>query len=78
PEEYERVLGVIKRQAADLARSVDALLFLARSDSDAPPPPTEPMDLREWLPALLAAQAARPRYGDLSFEPGTDGPLRAV
>lgn len=78
PEEYERVLGVVRRQAADLTRSVEALLFLARSDADAPPPPTEPIDLREWLPAFLATLAPRPRSGDVSFEPEPAGALRVA
>lgn len=77
PEEYERVLGVVRRQATELSRSVEALLFLARSDADAPPPPTEPIDLREWLPEFLGTLAARPRHGDIAFEPGPD-PLRVA
>jgi signal transduction histidine kinase len=76
PEEYERVLGVIRRQATELAQSVEALLFLARSDADAPPPPTEPIDLREWLPEFIANLAAHPRHADLAFQPETDAALR--
>jgi signal transduction histidine kinase len=77
-EEYERVLGVVRRQTADLTRSVEAMLFLARSDADAPLPPTEPIDLREWVPEFLATLAARPRYDDISFVPETTAPLRVA
>ncbi|MBN9520160.1 HAMP domain-containing protein [bacterium] len=69
PEEYERVLGVVRRQTADLTRCVEALLFLARSDADAPLPPAEPIDLRAWLPEFLATRTVLPRHGDVSFEP---------
>jgi signal transduction histidine kinase len=76
PEEYERVLGVVRRQATELSRSVEALLFLARSDADAPPPPTEPIDLREWLPDLLATLATHPRHADIAVRPDSGVPLR--
>jgi signal transduction histidine kinase len=76
PEEYERVLEVVRRQAADLTRSVEALLFLARSDADAPPPPKELVELRQWVPEFITTLAARPRHGDISFEPQTVAPLR--
>jgi signal transduction histidine kinase len=73
PEEYERVLGVVRRQAAELTRSVEALLFLARSDADAPPPPTEPVDLSAWLPGYVDSLAAHPRRADVSVrtDPGS-------
>ncbi|HVK19694.1 MAG TPA: HAMP domain-containing sensor histidine kinase [Fimbriiglobus sp.] len=76
PEEYERVLGVVRRQATDLTRSVEALLFLARSDADAPPPPTEPVDLQEWLPEFLTTLAGHPRHADIAFRPDTGAALR--
>ncbi|AWM39296.1 Sensor kinase CusS [Gemmata obscuriglobus] len=78
PEEYERVLDVIRRQAAELTRSVDALLFLARSDADAPPPRTEPVDLRQWVPEFLASLTSRARHGDISFEPEPRAALRVA
>jgi signal transduction histidine kinase len=71
PEEYERVLGVVRRQAGDLSGCVEALLFLARADADAPPPSAEPIDLRAWVPELLDSFAAHPRRADLAFDPGT-------
>lgn len=75
PEEYVQVLGVVRRQATELTRSVEALLFLARSDADAPRPPSEPIDLREWLPALLVTFEVHPRRADVSFHIDTDAPL---
>lgn len=68
PDEYERVLTVVRRQATELTRSVEALLFLARSGSDAPPPTTEFIDLREWIPEYVASLAARPRHDDITCE----------
>jgi signal transduction histidine kinase len=76
PEEYERVLGVVRRQAAELTRSVEALLFLARSDADAPTPPMEVIDLREWLPEFAASLAGQPRSEDVSCESESTDPLR--
>lgn len=73
-EEYERVLGVVRRQATELTRSVEGLLFLARSDADAPPPETEPVDLRTWLPGFLESLAVHARGGDIGFQPGTGSP----
>ena len=73
-DEYERVLGVVRRQAADLARSVEALLFLARSD--APPPTTEVIDLREWVPEYVHSLAIHPRAADVSFAIEPDRLLR--
>lgn len=76
PEEYERVLGVIRRQATELTRSVEALLFLARCDADAPPPPTEPVDLRKWVTEFLATFAAHPRRADIVVRFDTDAAVR--
>lgn len=73
-DEYERVLGVVRRQASDLARSVEALLFLARSD--APPPAVEVIDLREWVPEYVRSLAAHPRVADVSFAIEPDRLLR--
>ncbi len=69
------MLGIVRRQAADLSCSVEALLFLARSDADAPPPPTERLDLRQWLPEFIATLAARPRHNDISFKSETTASL---
>jgi signal transduction histidine kinase len=74
-EEYERVLSVVQRQAADLTRSVEALLFLARSDADAPAPPTDLIDLRQWLPAYIESLASHPRHSDLALAPGANEPV---
>jgi signal transduction histidine kinase len=68
-------LAVVRRQAAELTRSVEALLFLARSDADAPPPPTESIDLREWVPEFLATLAERSRHPDVAFRPAADRAL---
>lgn len=74
PDEYERVLGVVRRQATELTRSVEALLFLARSSADAPPPPAEPVDLRAWLPGYIESLAAHARRDDIAFQPGAGTP----
>jgi signal transduction histidine kinase len=64
-EEYRAALTSVQRQAGQLARIVDALLFLARVDSDAGPPPTERLDLNRWLPEHLRCWADHARASDL-------------
>jgi signal transduction histidine kinase len=68
PEEYQRVLGVVRRQATDLVRSVEALLFLARPDGDVSPPVMEPMDLTQWLADYFESLGSHPRRVDFSLD----------
>jgi signal transduction histidine kinase len=72
-DEYRQALESVRRQAGHLSRIVDALLFLARVDADAGPPPAERLDLAVWLPEQLRTWAEHPRAGDLQLEKA-DGP----
>jgi signal transduction histidine kinase len=67
PEEYEKVLATVRRQSSHMARTVEALLFLARTESDAQPPSLETIDLREWLGEFVGQLGQHPRRSDLSF-----------
>src|SRR5262249_9794350 len=64
-DEYRRVLRVVHDRADDLRLMVEALLFLARADSDAPAPDSEPFDLVAWLQAAVARWVERPGGSDL-------------
>jgi signal transduction histidine kinase len=66
-EEYEKVLATVRRQSSHMARTVEALLFLARTESDAQPPSLETIDLREWLAEFARQLGHHPRHTDLSF-----------
>jgi signal transduction histidine kinase len=68
PEEYRRALAAVLDQAGRLRRVVEALLFLARSESDARLPGLDRIDLTTWIPARLRAWDDHPRRGDLVVE----------
>ncbi|QDV35824.1 sensor histidine kinase [Tautonia plasticadhaerens] len=77
-EEYRRVLGVVRDEAARLGRIVEVLLFLARSDHDATSPGARPVDLGSWLPDHLGGRwADHPRAADLRVGPAP-GPIPPV
>jgi heavy metal sensor kinase len=73
-EEYRRVLSQVHGQAEHLHRIVEALLFLARADAEAPLPGVEAVDLAPWLPAHVAHRADHARAADLRLEKSA-GPL---
>jgi signal transduction histidine kinase len=79
PEEYRRVLDLVKGQAGRLRELVDMLLFLARADAEARLPNLERLDLAEWLPEHLRGWARHPRALDLRLEapPAGSLPVRA-
>lgn len=66
-DEYQLVLSRVQRQARHLQKLIEALLFLARTDSDAPPPELEHIDLSEWLKDYVAEKAKAGRWTDLKF-----------
>jgi signal transduction histidine kinase len=68
-EEYRRVLGIARGEAARLARIVESLLFLARPDHDETRPGALPIELSGWLSDHLGRWANHPRAADLRFEP---------
>jgi two-component system OmpR family sensor kinase len=74
PEEYRRVLSLVRDQSDHLRRIVEALLFLARADAEAGEPTLEEFDLIPWVAEQIGRRAAlgspdRPIYDD-----PTDGP----
>src|SRR5262249_31758757 len=74
PGEYRQVLDQVHAEAVRLQRIVEALLFLARADSDARRPDLEPVDLAAWIPEHLATWSGHARAPDLRFEPGGPDP----
>ncbi|HZY84983.1 MAG TPA: ATP-binding protein [Gemmataceae bacterium] len=75
PEEYRRVLELVRGQAGGLRRIVESLLFLARADADAQLPDLEVLDLAAWLPEHLRAWPDHGRGADLRLDV-RPGPLR--
>lgn len=67
PEEYRRVMGVVREEASRLRQVVEAMLFLARGVEE--DPPRERIDLAAWLPEQAARWSAHARAADLSAEP---------
>ena len=76
-EDYRKVLEVVLGQAGRLQRVVEALLFLARSESEAGRIAVESIDLAAWIPDRLREWNQHPRAADLVFEPTSDGPVCA-
>ena len=66
--EHERVLDGLHDDAVRLWRVVEALLFLARADSEAALPDLEVLDLGAFAAEQLSAWAGRERGVDLRFE----------
>ncbi|MBN9523678.1 HAMP domain-containing histidine kinase, partial [bacterium] len=78
PEEYRRVLGVVRAQADRMRGLVETLLFLAREGADSALPPPEPTDLAAWLPAHLRTWDGHPRAADLTLAGCGAGPVWAA
>jgi signal transduction histidine kinase len=68
PEEYRRVLELVRDQAGGLRRIVESLLFLARADAEAKLPDLEVLDLVAWLPEHLRDWPDHGRSADLCLE----------
>jgi heavy metal sensor kinase len=73
-EEYQRVLSTVQLKAHRLSRIVESLLFLARTDADAPVPRLEQIDLGLWLPAYLDSWKDHDRANDMTFDMQCSGP----
>jgi signal transduction histidine kinase len=71
-DEHERVLDDLHNDAVRLWRVVEALLFLARADTEAGLPDLECLDLGAWAADHLRGWAAHERAADTGFE-GRDG-----
>jgi signal transduction histidine kinase len=68
PEEYERVLGLVREQSVHLRQIVETLLFLARADAESKKPQLDRIDLAAWLRGHVAAWSVHPRATDLVLE----------
>lgn len=67
-EEYRRVLTALHQQADRLNRIVEALLFLARADTEAQLPQREEIELARWLPEYLNTWPEHQRRADLALQ----------
>jgi heavy metal sensor kinase len=75
-DEYRRALACVQEQAGRMRRIVEALLFLARADGEAPLPGRERLDLAGWLPAHVRSWADHPRAADIIVAAGETGAAR--
>jgi signal transduction histidine kinase len=73
--EYQRVLGVVRTKAIQLRQIIESLLFLARTDSDAPRPELQVVDLARWLPEHLESWSNHPRAADIAIAPHGAAPF---
>ncbi len=71
-EEYRRALNSALGRAEQLARIVEALLFLSRAEADAGLPGVLPMELHAWAAEHLAARPAA--HGETRIVHRPDGP----
>lgn len=74
-DEYRRVFGAVQKQAIQMRRVVEMLLFLARAEAEARLPEVEDLDLGAWLSAHLRAWEQHPRRTDICWEPDAKEPL---
>lgn len=65
PEEYRQVLEKVHRRTSQLAEMAEAMLFLARADSEAMLPKLEPVNLKDWLPQHLQTWSEHARAKDI-------------
>jgi signal transduction histidine kinase len=70
-DEYRRVLAKVHDKASHLNRIVESLLFLSRTDSDAPLPTFERIDLNLWLTEYLESWSEHDRYKDILWKCST-------
>lgn len=49
PQEYQRVLQIVRRRAGEMRQTVELLLFLARMPEHSEPPDTRILSLADWL-----------------------------
>jgi heavy metal sensor kinase len=67
-EEYQRVLSTVHQKAGHLRRIVEALLFLARTDSEARLPALERVPLSDWLEGHLQTWSEHDRANDITLK----------
>jgi two-component system, OmpR family, sensor kinase len=66
PEEYRRVLELVRAEGVRLRQIVESLLFMAQPDDTRPE--LQNVDLTEWVPDQLRRWSAHPRAADLHSE----------
>jgi signal transduction histidine kinase len=76
--EYQRVLGLVRAKAAQLRQIIESLLFLARTESEAPRPELEIVDLTSWLPEHLQSWSSHPRAADIAVAHEEAAPLQIL
>ncbi len=67
PEEYRRVLTLVRSKTRHLRQIVDGLMFLSRADAEARRPALERIALAPWLREYIAAWS-NPRRSDVIYE----------
>jgi signal transduction histidine kinase len=75
PEEYRRVLGIVRRKAVHLQQIIESLLFLARTEAEAGRPEPVIIDLAAWVPEHLRGWSGHARAQDLGADQPCPGPL---
>ncbi len=73
-EEYQHTLDVVHGEALRLSQIVDALLFMARAETEAGRPELDRVELVDWLQEHMCTWSAHPRAADLQAEVTLDGP----
>ncbi len=66
PEEYRRVLEIVRTEGTRLRQIVESLLFMA--EPDGAPPDLQQVDLTTWVPEQLGRWSTHPRAADLQSE----------
>jgi signal transduction histidine kinase len=75
-EEYERVLDEVHDEAVRLRQIVEALLFMARAESEAELPDLQPIELVSWVHEHLSEWSHHERAADIhEEEPPTNAML---
>jgi signal transduction histidine kinase len=67
PEEYQRVLQIVRRRAGEMRQMVELLLFLARMPARTEPPDTHLLNLADWLEEYRLRWEDHPRAADISW-----------
>lgn len=75
PEEYRRVLGIVRHKAVHLQQIIESLLFLARTEAEAGRPEPVVIDLAAWVHEHLEGWSGHARGSDLRVETSDPGPL---
>jgi two-component system, OmpR family, sensor kinase len=67
PEEYQRVLQIVRRRAGEMRQMVELLLFLARMPERSEPPDTRIVNLADWLEEQRRRWEEHPRAADITW-----------